>query len=333
MKKILELRSAVFKAIRAFFDNQGFIELDTPLMVASPDTEPSIEPFQTTWGEQSVAHMAYLTPSPEFLIKRVLAEGVTNVYQMSHMFRNYEPSQGKHNPEFMMLEWYRTNADYKDIMKDTEDLIKYVFQACGKDLNTSYQGSVVNLNDEWERLSVVEAFEKYANIPQDTLVNESALINEATLRGYQSTDTGYDDAFYQIFLNEVEHKLGFGKPTFLYDYPASQAALAKKKESDPRFAERFELYITGIELSNAFSELTDWQEQESRLKEQATKRKLNGQQYWDYDIAFIESLKKGIPVTGGIALGVDRLIMLLANAESILDVLPFPAKTLFKDVR
>lgn len=330
MRDILQLRATTFASIRKFFDDQGFLEVDTPLMVASPDTEPTIEPFQTTWKEFGRSYIAYLTPSPEFLIKRLLAEGVGNVYQMSHIFRNHEPSQGKHNPEFMMLEWYRGNADYKDIMKDTEGLIKFVLQQTEKSIDAlTYQGRTIDLTGNWERLSVSEAFEKYANIPQDTLLDESALIAEATARGYQAQDTGYDDAFYQIFLNEVESKLGFEKPTFLYDYPSSQAALARKKADDSRLAERFELYIAGAELANAFSELTNWEEQEARLKHQVSVRKNNNQANWDYDHDFIAALKKGLPMTGGIALGVDRLIMLLADAPNILEVLPFPAATLF----
>lgn len=330
MKKTLQLRAAVFAAIRKYFDEQGFLEADTPLMVASPDTEPTIEPFQTTWKELGTSHIAFLTPSPEFLLKRLLAHGSGNIYQLAHCFRNLEPSQGKHNPEFMMLEWYRTHADYTNIMKDTEGLIKSVLKACGRsDKALTYQGIKVGLDGEWERLSVAEAFEKYAAIPQEVLLDESALVAEATNRGYQTEDTGYDDAFYQIVLNEIEGKLGFERPTFLYDYPASQAALARKKQSDPRLAERFELYIAGIELSNAFSELTNWREQETRLQQQVATRKANNQPSWDYDHDFIAALKKGLPVTGGIALGVDRLIMLIADAPDILEVLPFPAATLF----
>lgn len=332
MKGLLQLRATVFKSIRSFLDSEGFTEVDSPLMVASPDTEPTIEPFQTKWLEQDNEHIGYLTPSPEFLLKRVLAAGSGNVYQMSHVFRNYEPSQCKHNPEFMMLEWYRTNADYTDIMKDTENLVRAVFAAIHpNEKQFSYQGHLINLNGDWERLSVSEAFEKFANISQDTLLNESALIAAAKDKGYDTDGGSYDDAFFQIFLNEVEGKLGFEKPTFLYDYPASQAALARKKESDPRLAERFELYICGVELTNAFSELTNWQEQESRLQAQVETRKKNNQLNWDYDHDFIAALKQGLPVTGGIALGVDRLIMLMADAPDIISVLPFPAQTLFPD--
>lgn len=334
MKKTLLLRASVFAAIRAFFDKQGFIEVDTPLMVAAPDTEPSIEPFQTTWLEQRNSHPAYLIPSPELLIKRLLAADSGNVYQLSHVFRNFEPSQAQHNPEFMMLEWYRINADYTNIMNDTEQLIKSVFEHCGHTGSIlKYQGMEVDLKGEWERLSVSEAFAKFANVTQDTLLNESALIALATDRGYQSKDTGYNDAFYQIFLNEVESKLGHIKPTFLYDYPISQAALARKKASDPRLAERFELYIAGIEMCNAFSELTNREEQELRLQQQVSTRKANGQTVWDYDTDFIRALNKGLPVTGGNALGVDRLIMLLADAPDILHVLPFAADTLFSGSR
>jgi lysyl-tRNA synthetase class 2 len=330
MKQTLQLRAAVFAAIRSFFDTQNFLEVDTPLMVSAPDTEPSIEPFQMTWNESGKSHTAYLTPSPEFLLKRLLAAGSGNVYQMSHIFRDFEPSQGQHNPEFMMLEWYRTNADYTDIMKDTEALIKSVLKkTTGVDSTLTYQNTVVGLQGSWERLSVSEAFEKYAGVPQDTLLNESVLIQAATDKGYNTKDSSYGDAFYQIFLNEVEKKLGFTRPTFLYDYPVQQAALARKKASDSRLAERFELYIAGIELANAFSELTNWQEQEERLQNQVGKRKANNQKVWEYDHDFIEALKLGLPVTGGIALGVDRLIMLLADAADISEVLPFPANTLF----
>lgn len=330
MKQTLQLRAAVFAAIRTFFDKQGFIEVDTPLMVASPDTEPTNDPFQTTWKGLGKSYIGYLTPSPEFLIKRLLANGSGNVYQMSHIFRNNEASEGKHNPEFMMLEWYHTNADYNDVMRDTEGLIKFVLTQNGRsDKELNYQGHLIDLNGDWERLSVSEAFEKFAKVSQETLLNESALIVEATNRGYQKENTGYDDAFYQIFLNEIEHKLGFEKPTFLYDYPASQAALARKKADDPRLAERFELYIAGVELANAFSELTNWQEQEARLQHQVATRKAQKLPVWNYDHDFIEALKKGLPVTGGIALGVDRLIMLVADATDIISILPFPASTLF----
>lgn len=333
MKELLQLRATVFKAIRSFLDSEGFTEVDSPLMVASPDTEPTIEPFKTTWLEQGNEHIGYLTPSPEFLLKRVLAAGSGNVYQMSHVFRNYEPSQGKHNPEFMMLEWYRTNADYTDIMTDTENLVRAVFAATHpNEKQFSYQGNQIDLNGDWERLSVSEAFDKFANISQDTLLNESALLAAAKDKGYDTEGGSYDDAFFQIFLNEIEGKLGFEKPTFLYDYPASQAALARKKESDPRLAERFELYICGVELTNAFSELTNWQEQESRLQAQVATRKKNDQPNWDYDHDFIAALKQGLPVTGGIALGVDRFIMLMADAPDIISVLPFPAQKLFPDV-
>lgn len=332
MKEVLQLRSDVFKAIRKFFDEHSFIEVDTPLMVASPDTEPSIEPFQTTWTALGRDHLAYLTPSPELLIKRLLTHQPGNVYQLSHVFRNLEASQGKHNPEFMMLEWYRAEADYLDIMKDTEDLIRAVAVACGKAGVITYQGSTVSLDGEWQRLSVTQAFERYANISRETLINESALIDEATRRGYQTEDTGYDDAFYQIFLNEIEGKLGFTTPTFLYDYPVSQAALARRKTDEPHFAERFELYLAGVELANAFSELTQWHEQESRLQQQVRTRQTNGQAHWQYDHDFIDALKSGLPSTGGIALGVDRLIMILADSPDLLSVLPFPASSLFKDV-
>lgn len=330
IKHLLSLRSQTFAAIRDFFSTEEFLEVDTPLIVASPDTEPTIEPFQTIWHEPGKSHQAYLIPSPEFLLKRLLAAGSGNIYQLGRSFRNYEPSADKHNPEFMMLEWYRTNADYTDIMNDCENLLRFTISRV-KHSNESltYQGKLINLSLPWERLSVTEVFERYSGIPASTLIDESAFINAVSAKGYSTDNASYDDLFFQVLLNEIEPFLGETRPTFLYDYPVSQAALARKKASDPRFAERFELYIAGIELANAFSELTNWQEQEERLKHQLSVRAAAGQPTWDYDHQFIEALKQGLPPTGGIALGVDRLIMLLADTEDITEILPFPASQLF----
>jgi len=330
VKEIVILRATVLSAIRVFFDSQGFLEVDTPLMVAAPDTEPTIEPFQTTWHESGQSHQAYLIPSPEFLIKRLLAEKVGNLYQLGKSFRNYEPSQAQHNPEFQLLEWYRANADYTDIMTDCENLLHFTISRLGKQVvDFSYQGKKVDVAKPWERLSVSEAFQKYAQIDQETLLDETTLVAAAAKKGYSTVDASYDDLFYQILLNEIEPHLGITKPTFLYDYPLSQAALARKKQKDPRLAERFELYIAGLELANAFSELTNWQEQEKRLQAQLKTRQKNGQPTWDYDRDLIEALKKDLSPTGGIALGVDRLIMLLADAAEITTVLPFSAAKLF----
>jgi elongation factor P--(R)-beta-lysine ligase len=327
---LLVLRARTFAAIREFFDEKGFFEVDTPLLVAAPDTEPTIEPFETTWNELGQSHKAYLVPSPEILIKRLLAHGPENFYQLSHVFRNFEPSQGKHNPEFMMLEWYRSYADYNTIMEDAEELISFIVSSLlHKGYTLNYQGFEIDLTGGWERLSVCDAFDRYAGISRETLLNQTVLIEVAKAKGYNVEGGTYDDAFFQVFLNEIEGKLGFGKPTFLYDYPVSQAALARKKEADPRLAERFELYIAGVELANAFTELTNAEEQEKRLQLQVSIRKANNQPIWKYDHQFVDALKQPMPVTGGIALGVDRLIMLLADKPDVMNVLPFPASTLF----
>jgi len=177
---------------------------------------------------------------------------------------------------------------------------------------------------------VAEAFIKFADIESEVLFDKQQLLDAAKNKGYTiDQTTTYDEAFYQILLQEIEPHLGKNQPTFLFDYPVSQAALAKIKTSDKRVAERFELYIGGIELANAFSELTNWQEQQSRLDAQQQYRRDHHQSSWPIDDQFIDALKQGLPACAGISLGIDRLLMLLSNRESITEVLQFPANRLF----
>jgi elongation factor P--beta-lysine ligase len=183
----------------------------------------------------------------------------------------------------------------------------------------------------WERISVSEAFQKYAQVSQDELLDRDKLVAKAQAKGYQVNEaTTWEEAYNQILLNEIEPHLGKTKPTILYDYPVSQAALAKKKNSDPRFSERFEFFIAGIELGNAFSELIDAHEQEQRMTDDLEARKIMGKVEYKMDQDFIDALKLGMPPTGGIAVGVDRLIMLFADVPSIKDTLLFPIEDIFE---
>jgi lysyl-tRNA synthetase class 2 len=342
------LREWIIDGIRIFFKTHAFREVETPLFVANPDPEPTIELFQTTHKANDYAVTGYLNGSPEFMMKKLLAAGSGNIFQVCKSFRNGEPVSSRHNPEFTILEWYRTEADYREIMNDCEQLFQFlhkyvaalqlgklehaydVAQIGETDLQLTFKGKTYDLSGSWERLSVPEAFEKYAGVSKDELLDTALLLQKAKEKGYSvDKTTTYDDAFYQIMLNEIEPHLGATKPTFLYDYPASQAALSKKKEEDPRLAERFELYIGGLELGNAFSELADWKEQQERFENQLATREANGQDTWNVDDVFINALKGGFPRCGGIAVGVDRLVMLFADAPEISEVLFFPADEVF----
>ena len=284
--------------IRRFFKSRGFVEVETPLLVAHPGMEPHLEVFKTELVTASGRRAdGYLTTSPEYAMKKLLAAGLPRIFQMCKAFRNREEVSAGHNPEFTMLEWYRANADYTALMDDCEDLLN--------DLGSP--GPV-------ERLSVEEAFEKYAGLRLDQV--------EAT------EDTTWEQAFHLVLLSDVEPHL---TRHILYDYPIELAALARPKPSDPRFAERFELYVGGLELGNAFSELTDPVEQRRRLAAEREERMANGRTVYDLDEDFIRALEIGIPPSAGIAVGVDRLVMLLTGAPAIRDVLWFPADEVFFD--
>jgi lysyl-tRNA synthetase class 2 len=198
-----------------------------------------------------------------------------------------------------------------------------------QDLTLEYQRRQYNLAAPWERISVAEAFAKYAEIDTETMLDEAKLKVAAKAKGYQvSGETTWEEVWNQIIANEIEPKLGITGPTILFDYPVAQAALAKKAK-DPRFAERWEVFMAGVELGNCFSELTDAAEQESRCKADLLERKHLGKTEYPMDTDFIEALKMGMSETGGIAVGVDRLVMLFADARSVADVLFFPSEEMF----
>ena len=342
------MREWINDGIRAYFKLQKFREVETPLFVANPDPEPTIELFQTVHKANDYAVTGYLNGSPEFMMKKLLSAGSGNIFQICKSFRNGEPVSSRHNPEFTILEWYRVESDYRDVMQDCEGLFRFLHSYVAalkadklahpyaidalptSDLILRFKGKEYDLSGSWERLSVPQAFEKYAGITTEELLTEALLLTKVREKGYAVDETTtYDDAFYQVMLNEIEPHLGESKPTFLYDYPASQAALSKKKAEDPRLAERFELYIGGLEIGNAFSELADWKEQQERFENQLAVRKENGQAVWGVDEHFIDALKSGFPRCGGIAIGVDRLVMLFTDSAEISEVLFFPANKIF----
>jgi lysyl-tRNA synthetase class 2 len=300
------VREKVIDTIRFFFKDQSFREVFTPILVPVPSIEPNLEVFETQLRtSKGSKRQGFLIMSPEFSIKKLLAAGVGNCFEITKCFRNEEEVSPLHNPEFTMLEWYRVGADYRDIMKDFENLFLKII---GKK-KLEYQGETYDLSTPWPRISFEEAFAKYAG---------------------KKIEDVKDGDFYKIFFNEVEPKLRQGKkPAIVYDYPISQAALARPKASDPRFAERFEVFLAGVELGNCFSELTDAGQQKKRFETDLALRKARGKTEYPIDEDLIEALKEGLPPVSGIAVGVDRLIMLAADVPSISDTLFFPVGEMF----
>ena len=290
----LSTRSTVLRAVRNFFHGRGFMEVETPIRVVTPCTELHID------AEPSGDH--YLRTSPELHMKRLLADGLDQIFQVGPCFRKGERGD-LHNPEYCMLEWYRRNADYKDILLDTKELLLEVTKTTGGDSILNRNGTDIDLAAEWDIMPVAEAFEKHA--------------------GWNPVDRFDADRFNTDLVDLVEPALPQDSPVVLTDYPAELAALARLKPGNPAVAERWELYIGGLELANAYSELTDAEEQQARFEGWTAQREADGRAVYPPDHAFMESLQRGLPACGGIALGIDRLVMLCSGANSLDEVLPF----------
>lgn len=307
------IREKVIDSIRSFFKKDGFHEVSTPILVPIPSIEPNLEVFKTELRtSKGIKRDGFLIMSPEFSIKKLLAAGIGNCFEITKCFRNEEEVSKLHNPEFTMLEWYRTESDYRGVMTDFENLFCEIIKDVNPNADQSkweYQGQTYDLSRPWPRISFEEAFRKYA---------------DRDLKDIK------DEDFYKTFFNEVEPEiLKSKKPVFLYDYPISQAALARPKEENPKFAERFEVFVAGIELGNCFSELTDGGLQKERFEKDLSERKSQGKTQYPIDEDLIDALNSGLPTVSGIAVGVDRLVMLAADASSISETLFFPASEIF----
>jgi lysyl-tRNA synthetase class 2 len=262
-------------------------------------------------------------------MKKLLDAGVPRLFQLARVFRNAERS-ATHHPEFTMLEWYRAGARYMDLVDDCEGLLRAAADAAGTQAFV-WHGRRCDPRARCERLSLAEAFQRHANVDLLTTLADPAAPSLERLAAaarplgiVPRPGDRWDDLFFRIFLERIEPKLGIDRPTILYDYPAAMAALARLKPEDPRLCERFELYACGLELANAFGELTDAAEQRQRFAaDQALKQRRYGERY-PVDEDFIAALEHGLPESAGIALGFDRMVMLATGAEAIDDVLWAP---------
>ncbi len=294
----LGLRAKLIQSIRQFFVQNDFLEVETPLRIPAPAPEEHIEAIPSDdW---------FLQTSPELCMKRLLAADYTQIFQISKCFRVAERGN-RHLPEFTMLEWYVAQFDYHQLMDQCEAMLITAFKDMEHDQDIIWQNRKISLASPWERINVADAFSKYAPIS----------LQEAL----------HQDKFDEIMVEYIEPRLGIDRPTFIYDYPAKLAALAKIKKSDPTVAERFELYIGGLELANGFSELTNAREQRQRFDEASEARAQKKWAHYPMPEKFLNSLET-IPPCAGIALGIDRLAMILSNADKIDDVVAFTPETL-----
>ncbi len=323
---VLRSRAFIIKLIRQWFDERGFVEMHTPRLVGIPGQEPYLEPF---WTEVFVGagatrpHPAALITSPEYAMKRLLAEGMDKIYDLGPCFRNNEPWDGTHDPEFLLLEWYRRDAGVEQLMEDTEDLVMSVAR--------EFRVTPTSLMRSWRHVTVEQTFRDYLGVELTPLLDDLEGMKKLALALGQTVTEGdaWDDLFFKVFLTHIEPQLGAKEPTFLYRYPACMAALARRSPNDARYAERVELYISNLELANGFAELSDSAEQRQRFIEERKLRESQGKKTWPLDERFLESLPR-IGNAAGIAFGVDRLVMLLTGSSSINDVVPLPASERFQ---
>jgi len=322
----LRLRSDILRAIRGFFEVAGFLEVQTPALVPAPGLEAHLEPMAVPSGPQDRgASTQYLITSPEHHMKRLLGEGFSCIYQMGKCYRSGEVSS-QHQPEFTMVEWYRAYATYEEIAADVEALVAYVSQRVLGTATVEYAGYQLDLASSWHRLTVTEAFARYGGVDLRTCRDAQALGRAARAAGCDSVvdDDTWDEVFFKVLLEKVEPRLADLGAVLLQDYPAPLAALSKLKVDDPLTAERVEAYVGGLELANGFTELNDPREQRRRFMAERQRRRARGGTVLPLDEAFLRMLSDGMPPAAGMALGVDRLTMILTDATAIDSVVAFP---------
>jgi lysyl-tRNA synthetase class 2 len=327
-RPFLEQRGRIKRRLRQWFEAQGFTEVECGALVASPGNEAHLHAFETTLRSTAgEGRKLYLHTSPEFAAKKLLAAGETKIFDFARVFRNRERGP-LHAPEFTMLEWYRANEAYEVAMADALAMLHLAAETTGVAI-LSYRDRACDPYANGERLTVAEAFLRFAGIDLLATLSENgnrdALAQEARRANFDIAENdNWADIFSKLLVARVEPNLGIGVPAVLYEYPRCEAALARATPHDPRVAERFELYVCGVELANGFGELTDAAEQRRRFDaEMDEKQRVYGERY-PIDEEFLGALPH-MPPASGVALGFDRLVMLATGARQIDDVLWTPA--------
>ncbi|HPD01747.1 MAG TPA: lysine--tRNA ligase [Eubacteriales bacterium] len=318
VKDVFVKRSRIIRAVREYLDGSGFIEVDTPVLNTVAGGA-SARPFITHHNTLDID--MFLRIAPELYLKRLIVGGFEKVYEMGRLFRN-EGMDTKHNPEFTTVELYEAYTDYNGMMELTEGLFRYVAEKVLGTYEISYQGRPLSLAAPWRRLTMADAVKDYLGIDFMNLTPEDAIAQTKAAGVKLEGEVSWGRALYEAFDQKVEEHLW--EPTFIIDYPVEVSPLAKRKPSDKRLTERFELFITARELANAFSELNDPIDQRERFMEQAAARAKGDEEAQMADDDFVTALEYGMPPTGGLGIGIDRLVMLLTDQSSIRDVLLFP---------
>ena len=321
VKKSFETRSKIIKEIRAILDEKGYLEVETPIL-NTISGGASARPFETHHNALDIS--MYLRIALELNLKRLIVGGIDKVYEMGRVFRN-EGMDIRHNPEFTELELYAAYQDYNDMMDITEEIISRCAEKITGSTKITYQGQEIDLTPSWKRISMIDSIKEVTGIDFNTINSDEEAVALAKEKGLiipDQTKETRGDVISLFFDEYVESTLI--QPTFIYDYPVEISPLAKRKVSDPRLTERFEVFIGGREYGNAFSELNDPIDQYERFKKQVEAREAGDEEAGMMDEDYIQALEYGMPPTGGLGIGVDRLVMLLTDAVSIRDVLLFP---------
>ena len=319
VKEAFIMRSKIIREIRQYLDNLNFLEVETPMMhpIAGGATA---RPFVTHHNALDID--LYLRIAPELYLKRLIVGGLERVYEINRNFRN-EGMSYKHNPEFTMLELYQAYADYHDMMELMENLFAYVAENVLETKTLVYQGEEIDLSPPWRRLSMVDAVKEYTGIDFSGIDNDKEARQAAKeLDVHVEDDAKWGAVVNEVFEAKVEDELI--QPVFITDHPVEISPLAKRREDDPRLTYRFEAFINGQEMCNAFSELNDPIDQKERFEDQVAKREAGDDEAQMMDTDFVRALEYGMPPTGGIGIGIDRMIMLFTDSPSIRDVILFP---------
>ena len=319
VRKTFITRSRVIKAIRKFLDDRGYLEVETPILntiLGGATAKPFITHHNTLDLDM------YLRIAPELYLKRLIVGGLEKVYEMGRVFRN-EGMSIKHNPEFTIMEVYEAYTDYKGMMELTEALVATVAQEVLGTTKVIYQGQEIDLAPPWNRISMLDAVKQFSGVDFITITSDDEARRIAKDKKLQiKNDMSKGDILNLFFVEFVEEHLV--QPTFIIDYPVEVSPLAKRKPEAPELTERFELFITGREMANAYSELNDPLDQKERFMNQVKKREAGDEEANMMDDDYVNALEYGMPPTGGMGIGIDRLIMLLTDSYSIRDILLFP---------
>ena len=320
VKDVFMKRNKIIKGIRNFLDNKGYIEVDTPILNSIPGGAAA-RPFETYHNALNMD--MYLRIANELYLKRLIVGGFDKVYEMGRMFRN-EGISIKHNPEFTNIELYSAYEDYNDMMNITEELISTVAEEVLGTTKITYQGVDIDLAPNWKKITMIDAIKEVTGIDFNNINTDQEAIDvvKSLHIEYDSKKASRGELINLVFEEKVEETLI--QPTFIYDYPIEVSHLTKKKKEDPRLTERFELFIAGREYGNAYSELNDPIDQLERFEHQIKQRENGDEEANMLDEDFITALEYGMPPTGGLGIGIDRLMMLLTDSASIRDVLLFP---------